>query len=208
MKTWLLVFSAVFILNGCAATRMVQHMNYDKVDLEPKQLVKIDDGSIAIESILTKSHKEFNEKYKAYVYANPDYTSKAIKKSKRKKITIGGQEHKVRMLRIKVEPPNKEAWHILTSDSKFPAGTYRKDLSFEGETFSLETPFEYKIKNRIYIARIDEIKLDRKVSRVPSGRLSAAQIILYMPAVLFDIVTSPIQLFIYGNMYGKGKYSF
>ena len=208
MKTWLLVFSAIFILNGCAATRMVQRMNYDKVDLEPKQIIKVDDGSIAIESILTISRKEFNEQYEAYVYANPDYMSKVIKKSKRKKMIVDGQEQKVRVLRIKVESPDKEAWHILTSDIKFTAGKYRKDLSFKGEAFSLETPFEYKIKNRMYIARINEIKLDRKMSKVPSGRLSAAQAILFIPAVLFDIVTSPIQFIIYGNMYGKGKYSF
>ena len=196
------VILLILFLNGCAATRAVMKMNYDQIDVEPNQVIYAKDGSLAIESKLTWKKKNKHESFEGYVYGSPTIAATTIKKAKKKKMRVRGKKQKVRMVKILVESHNKEGWYILSSESQFPVGLPFQKGNIKGTTIPLKTPFEYQIKNRIFIAQINGVKLDKEISRVPSGRISLGQVILFVPALLFDIVTSPIQLIIYGDMYG------
>lgn len=198
IKITALVIVAGVSCSGCYLSRAVGRMSADRYDIEPKKLINGSDGSLAVESVLLKKAGKETERVERFVYAPAKVVFQTIRKSDAKRsLSASGQKIKVYRLRIEVQPPENNGWSLLT---------FRPETGLPpGPDHPLGVPFDQKVDDRIYTIQVDSVKLSGVLKTVPSGRITWAQAILFLPALLIDIATSPIQFLIFAQSHQRAK---
>jgi hypothetical protein len=154
-------------------------MNADKFEIIPDAVITDSSGRLAIDARLVRLDSSTPDEKKTTVVGREKDLLRSVKKAR--------SRNGVRSLKILVEPAEENHWRLAT------------DVNPTGERHAMGEAFDLMVGKKTERLQVESVKLDSRVARVKRKGITAAQVLLFVPALALDIVTSPVQAFIYGK---------